>query len=84
MSYYVYIARCADGTLYTGLTTDLTAREESHNSGLGAKYTRSRRPIEVVYSESFPDRSTASRREYEIKQLSRERKLRIIDIHASP
>ena len=69
-SWFVYIAKCADGTLYTGITTDLKRRIATHNAGSGARYTRSRRPVELVYSEPATDRSSASQREYAIKQLS--------------
>lgn len=69
MSYFVYILQCADDTLYTGIATDINRRLNEHNtSDKGAKYTRSRRPVTLVYSEGFPDRSSASRREYEIKR----------------
>ncbi|HSC75883.1 MAG TPA: GIY-YIG nuclease family protein [Pseudomonadales bacterium] len=68
--WFVYIIRCADGTLYTGITTDLVRREQEHNSEKkGARYTRSRRPVALVYSEEAADRSEASKREYAIKQL---------------
>jgi len=79
--YYVYIAQCADDTLYTGIATDLSRRIEEHNSSeKGAKYTRVRRPVSLVYSEEFPDRSLASKREYEIKKkMSRTQKLKLID-----
>lgn len=74
--HYVYMLRCADGTLYTGWTTDLTARLRAHNGEGkgGAKYTRSRRPVTLVYHEVFEDGSTAKRREYAIKQLTRAEK----------
>ena len=75
---YVYLLRCADGTLYCGWTTDLTARLEAHNSGNGAKYTRSRRPVELVYHEEYEDRHEALSREYRIKRLSRQEKLALI------
>jgi putative endonuclease len=80
MSYFVYILQCADDTLYTGIATDIDRRLDEHNSSeKGAKYTRSRRPVSLVYSESFPDRSSASRREYEIKKkMSRADKLSLI------
>ncbi|MDD3592061.1 GIY-YIG nuclease family protein [Sulfurovum sp.] len=79
MSYFIYILECADDTLYTGIATDLNRRLTEHNSSeKGAKYTRSRRPVRLVYSETFPDRSSASRREYEIKKLSRAKKLQLI------
>jgi putative endonuclease len=71
--------KCSDDTLYTGITTDLKRRVDEHNnSSKGAKYTRIRRPIELVYSESFEDKSSASKREYEIKKLSRIKKLGLI------
>lgn len=72
---YVYILRCADGTLYCGWTTDLEGRVATHNSGKGAKYTRSRRPVELVYSEAYEDRHDALSREWHIKRMSREEKL---------
>ncbi|HEO98490.1 MAG: GIY-YIG nuclease family protein [Campylobacterales bacterium] len=80
MSYSVYILRCADDTLYTGIATDLDRRLTEHNSSeKGARYTRSRRPVKLVYSEPFPDRSSASRREYEIKKkMNRAQKLELI------
>ena len=79
MSYYVYILTCKDGTLYTGITTDLEKRLEEHNhSEKGAKYTRPRRPVVLSYSESAPNRSEASKREYAIKKLSRTQKLELI------
>jgi len=78
--YYVYIVKCADDTLYTGISTELTRRIEEHNvSEKGAKYTRVRRPVELVYSEEYPDRSSASKREYEIKKkMTRAEKLALI------
>ena len=78
MSGYTYIVRCADGTLYCGWTNNLTARLAAHNSGRGAKYTRGRRPVELVYWESFSNKSSALRREYAIKQLPRRQKLTLI------
>lgn len=79
-TYYLYILNCADNTLYTGISTDLKRRVEEHNSSVkGAKYTRIRRPVELVYSEEHADRSSASKREYEIKKkMSREEKLQLI------
>ncbi len=79
--YYVYILKCADETLYTGITTEINRRIEEHNtSGKGAKYTRARRPVLLVYSEEYLDRSSASKREYEIKKkMSRADKLRLIE-----
>ena len=78
--YYVYIVECADETLYTGIATELARRVEEHNSSeKGAKYTRARRPVTLVYSEEYPDRSTASKREYEIKKkMNRAQKLKLI------
>ena len=76
--YYVYLLRCADGTLYTGFTNDLARRLTAHNAGRGAKYTRGRRPVELVYWESFSNKSSALRREYAIKQLPRRQKLTLI------
>jgi len=72
---YVYILRCADNTLYTGWTTDLTRRVAAHNAGRGAKYTRSRLPVALVYSEEQPTQSEAMRRERALKRLSRAEKL---------
>lgn len=78
--HYVYIARCIDDTLYTGYTTDLEARETRHNEGRGARYTRTRRPIEIIYSETFETRSAALKREYEIKQMKKEEKEHLVSI----
>ena len=80
--YYVYILKCADETLYTGIAVDLGKRIEEHNtSDLGAKYTKYRRPVKLVYSKKFRDRSTASKEEIRIKALSREEKLGMINKH---
>ena len=78
--YFVYILKCADETLYTGIATELERRIDEHNgSDKGAKYTRVRRPVRLVYSEKYPDRSAASKREYEIKKkMSRAEKLELI------
>lgn len=76
--YIVYILRCGDGSLYTGITTDLKRRVAVHNSGRGAKYTRSHLPVSPVYWETVPDKSNALRRELEIKALTREKKLELI------
>ncbi|MCW8896354.1 MAG: GIY-YIG nuclease family protein [Sulfurimonas sp.] len=71
--------KCSDETLYTGITTDLTRRIDEHNNSLkGAKYTRIRRPVELIYSESTKDKSSASKRELEIKKLSRIQKLELV------
>ena len=74
----LYILRCGDGSLYTGITTDVEKRLEAHRSGKGAKYTRGRTPLELVYSEECADHSAALKRELEIKNLSREEKLKLI------
>jgi putative endonuclease len=76
---YVYILKCSDGTLYTGYTNDLKNRLMVHNSGKGAKYTRGRLPVKIVYFEIFKTKSEATKREYYIKQLSRVKKLKLID-----
>jgi len=74
--YFLYILQCADDTLYTGITTDLDRRLKEHNnSKLGAKYTKVRRPVKLVYSQQFTDRSEASKEEIRIKKLSRQQKL---------
>ena len=78
MGYLVYILRCGDGTLYTGCTNDLPRRLQAHQSGRGAKYTRSRLPVELIYQEPAADRSAALRREAAIKRLDRRRKLALI------
>lgn len=80
--YYVYVARCADGTFYTGYASNLNDREAIHNGlkkGMGAKYTRSRRPIKIIYSEKFQTKSSAMKRELEIKKLTHEEKERMIN-----
>ncbi len=77
-AYTVYILRCGDGTLYTGCTNDLPRRLRAHQSGKGAKYTRSRLPVESVYTEPAPDKSAALRREAEIKAMTRTDKLKLI------
>lgn len=78
--YYIYMVQCADETLYTGIAKDLKRRVKEHNeSEKGAKYTRARRPVKLVYSEKFTDRSAASKREYEIKKkMTRMQKLKLI------
>lgn len=79
---YVYLARCNDGTLYTGYTTDLSERLAKHNAGKGAHYTCIRRPVKIVYSEEFETKSDAMKREYQVKQLRKEDKERLISIQA--
>lgn len=76
--WFVYILRCADGSLYTGMTDDVARRAQVHNSGKGAKYTRGRTPVEVVYSEECESYSDALKREYAIKKLTRQQKLQLI------
>ena len=78
-SWFVYLLRCSDRSLYTGITTDLTQRLHEHNhSDKGAKYTRGRRPVSLVYQEKLKSRSDASRREYRIKKLSKKKKEQIV------
>ena len=76
--YYVYIMECLDKTLYTGITTDLERRFKEHNSGKGGAYTRSKKVIKILYTEKFPSRSTALKREAEIKSWRRDKKLALI------
>lgn len=78
MAAFVYMLRCKDGSLYTGWTNDLEHRLAMHNSGRGAKYTRGRGPLELVYSEELPDKEAALRRECDIKKLRREQKLALL------
>jgi putative endonuclease len=75
----VYVLECDDGTFYTGYTTDLQRRVREHDAGEGAKYTRGRTPVEVVHVEEFDSRSAAMSREYEIKQLTRAQKERLVE-----
>jgi putative endonuclease len=77
-AYSVYILRCADGTLYTGSTTDVRARELTHNAGRGAKYTAARLPVRVVYSEAHNSRSAAQKREAQLKRWTRANKEALI------
>lgn len=76
---YTYILKCADGTLYCGWTNDLEKRLKSHNDGKGAKYTRSRLPVTLVYYEEFDSPVEAQKREYRIKKLTRQEKLKLIE-----
>ena len=80
---YTYIVKCSDETLYTGWTNNLKKRLEAHNSGKGAKYTKNRRPVELVYFEEHDTKQEAMKREYAIKQLSRQTKLALIHSHQS-
>ncbi|WP_415251179.1 GIY-YIG nuclease family protein [Sulfurimonas sp.] len=80
MAYFVYILKCSDETLYTGIATDVDRRLAEHNTSVkGAKYTRVRRPVSLVYTEELIDRSSACKREYAIKQLKRKEKLELIN-----
>ncbi|MCK8826709.1 GIY-YIG nuclease family protein [Natroniella acetigena] len=78
MGHYVYIVQCSDDTLYTGYTTDVNRRIKEHNQGKGAKYTRGRGPVKLCYTEDYTTRSQAQKREYIIKQLTRQQKLKLI------
>ena len=77
--WYLYILQCGDGSLYTGITTDVEKRLEAHRSGKGAKYTRGRSPLELKYREACGNHSDALKRELEVKRLSREEKLALIE-----
>lgn len=79
MTCYVYILECADGSLYTGWTNRLTDRIAAHNAGKGAKYTKSRLPVKLVYYETFDDERKARSREWHIKQLTRAEKIMLIN-----
>lgn len=78
MAWQLYILRCGDGTLYTGITDDMDRRLKAHRSGKGAKYTRGRGPLELVYQEDCTDKSAALRREIAVKRLTRQEKLALI------
>ena len=75
---YTYILKCRDGSLYTGWTNDLEQRVAAHNTGKGAKYTKARRPVELVYFEEFETKEQAMKREYVIKQMARKDKLELV------
>lgn len=77
--HYTYMVKCRDGSLYTGYTTDVLRRTEEHNKGKGAKYTRSRRPVTLVYYEVYETKTDAMKREYDLKQLTRVEKLKLIE-----
>jgi putative endonuclease len=77
--HYVYVLECADGTYYTGYTTDVERRVSEHDDGDGAKYTRGRTPVSLVHVESYDSRSTAMSREHEVKTFTRARKERLVD-----
>lgn len=82
MSWYVYMVRCRDNSLYTGSTNDLPHRIQVHNAGKGAKYTKSRLPVTLVYREEYPDKSAALKREWAIKQLTKAKKEQLV--HSCP
>ena len=82
--WYIYIARCADGSFYTGVARNVSNRMAQHNRGKGAKYTRGRLPLELVYVEKSSDRSSALRRECQIKRMDSAEKRRLIEALASP
>jgi putative endonuclease len=81
-SWFLYVVHCSDDTLYTGVTTDISRRIREHNTGSrGAKYTKTRRPVRLVYWVDFKDRSTAQRAEYKFKKLTRKQKNEVINEH---
>ena len=80
VSYVLYILKCADGSLYTGITNDLKRRLEIHETGKGSKYVRARRPFQLMYKEVLLDKSTALKREYEVKRLTRKEKLALVKL----
>lgn len=79
---YVYIVECSDGTFYTGWTNDLEKRIDMHSKGIGAKYTRGRGPVKLIYHEEFEDKKLAMKREYEIKQFSKKQKILLVKAHS--
>lgn len=81
--YFVYILQCGDGTLYTGITTDVVRRLEKHKKGVGGRYTKSRRAEKIVFTEKHPNRSSALKREAEIKKKTRKKKLELIQLSRS-
>ncbi|MBT3712152.1 MAG: GIY-YIG nuclease family protein [Anaerolineae bacterium] len=78
MPFFCYMVECADGTFYTGWSTDPESRVKVHNAGRGAKYTRTRRPVKLIYVEELPDRSSAMKRECAIKKYSRKKKQKLV------
>lgn len=82
--HYVYILQCSDNTLYTGYTPNIEARVAAHNQGLGAKYTRGRTPVQLIYAEVYSTKSEALKREYQIKQLTRLEKLKLVQSYNAP
>ncbi len=81
--YFVYILQCKNGALYTGITTDIVRRFNEHKSGRGGHYTSSKQVVKIVYREQYPDRSSALKREAQIKGWRREKKLKLIKFHKS-
>ncbi|WP_412990181.1 GIY-YIG nuclease family protein [Pediococcus siamensis] len=79
--FFFYVLKCADETLYGGFTTDVTKRVATHNAGKGAKYTRSRLPVRLIYSQVFEDRHAALSAEYHFKHQTREAKIRFLKVH---
>jgi len=79
--WYVYLLLCSDGTLYCGITNDLNKRVDKHNSGKGAKYTRCRLPVKIVYNECVENKSLALKREFAIKKMSRVEKVKLLHRH---
>ncbi len=79
MNWYVYILKCNDNSLYTGITNNLNKRVATHNSGKGAKYTKTRTPVSLIYKESFETKAESLKREIEIKKLNRKEKLALIN-----
>lgn len=79
MKHYCYLVRCSDNTFYCGYTNNLDKRIAAHNNGKGAKYTKSRRPVTLVYSEVYDNKSDAMKREWQIKQLTRQQKQKLIN-----
>lgn len=79
---YMYVVKCSDNTLYTGYTTDLKRRIDTHNAGKGAKYTRNRRPVTLIYTETFESKKAAMQAEYAFKQKTRSQKLAYIAEHS--
>lgn len=75
--WYVYLLECSDGSLYCGITNDINRRVDTHNKGKGAKYTKTRLPVKIFYTESVSNKSEAAKREYQIKKMSRENKLKL-------
>jgi putative endonuclease len=82
MPWFLYIVKCSDNSLYTGITTDISRRIKTHNSKKGAFYTKNKIPVKLVYHEDMPDRSEATRREKEIKRLTRQEKMQLFGIKA--